>query len=125
MRWKNIISPVRNFISNGLYFFGEKCKLKIANCKLCFEVLEGGEISFYIETQRCPACKTLLTECSVREIKEGIQYYDEYTLKCSKCGHVVKKRVWKGSTITGVRETMCPFCGRGGKGHPKTPREPS
>ncbi len=78
---------------------------------------------FGIERRICPDCRKLY-KCDVREIGEAIYFYDEYTLHCLGCDRIVtKKKVYKGSTISGVRITECPFCGIKSKDHERTPKE--
>jgi rubrerythrin len=71
----------------------------------------------------CPDCRAFC-KCVVREISEGIHFYDEYTFYCSNCGKIkAKDKVYKGSTISGIRTTQCPFCGAKSKDHSRTPKE--
>lgn len=78
---------------------------------------------FNIEGRICPDCRKLY-KCAVREISEGIHFYDEYVLYCPKCGTIkAKEKVYKGSTISGTRTTECPFCRVKSKDHEKTPKE--
>ena len=78
---------------------------------------------YSIQDRMCPDCRKLY-KCGAREIEEAFHFYDEYTLFCPKCGHIVsKEKIDKGSTISGVRETNCPFCRERSKGHEKTPKE--
>ena len=80
-------------------------------------------MAFGIEYRVCPDCRKL-RKCSVREINEGMYYYDEYTLYCPKCGRIdSKNKIYKGSTISGIRITECPFCRGRFKDHEKTPKE--
>ena len=64
-------------------------------------------------------------ECFVREIQEGVSFYDEYTRHCKKCGHTTKKTIEKGSFLLAVHQTECPFCGLMSKNHPRAPKEAS
>jgi hypothetical protein len=80
-------------------------------------------LAFGIERRICPDCRKLYI-CAVRETNISIQYYDEYTLYCPKCGKIkAKENIYKGSTISGTRETKCPFCGGRSKNHERTPKE--
>lgn len=80
-------------------------------------------MAFGIENRICPKCRKLY-KCGVREIKELIQYYDEYTLYCPKCGRIkAKETIYKGSTISGTSITGCPFCDGKAKNHERTPKE--
>jgi len=79
-------------------------------------------MSFPGESSICQNCR-IAFKCFVREISELIYYYDEYTRWCPKCGCMEKRRVEKGSTYLGAKETRCPFCGKRSKDHERTPKE--
>jgi len=79
-------------------------------------------LPFYPGTKLCPRCGRP-GKCFARETSESIHYYDEYTFQCLHCDCIIREEKEKGSTISGVKITTCPFCGKIPKEHERPSKE--
>jgi len=64
----------------------------------------------------CPKCGYSNATCSCRDVG-GVEYYDEYTLYCEKCGYTASSIQYGGSPLSANWDTRCPFCGQDQRAH--------